>query len=124
MVQDGGEDEDYFAHFEDLEFTEEDLARIDHACGRDFHAPALEPALPLPELKGKAQTMIEVERELQPILEAAPLPLPPRSPMPGAPYSAFRGGKPFSVSDLIGPLWCVDVQGYPLGLTYPLCNIP
>lgn len=124
MAQDGGKDEDYFAHFEDLEFTEEDLARIDRTCERDFHAAALEPALPLPELKGKAQIAIEVERGLQPILEAVPLSSPPRSPTPEPPYNAFRGGKPFSVSDLIGPLWCVDVQRNHLNLTYLLGNVP
>ena len=100
MAQDGGEDEDYFAHFGDLEFTEEDLARIDRICKRDF-----EPVLQLPESKGEAQVTIEVE----PVLEVAlPPTSPPRSPMSEAPYYAFRSGKSLSVSDLTGPLWCVD----------------
>ena len=100
MAQGGGEDEDYFAHFEDLEFTEEDLARIDHIYE--------EPVLPLPELKGEAKVIIEVEQDPQPILEVVPTTSPPRSPMPEPPYDAFRSGKSLSVSDLIGPLWCVD----------------
>ena len=124
MVQDGGKDEDYFAHFEDLEFTEEDLVRIDRTCARDFHTPVLEPTLPLPELEGEARVTIVVEQGLRSVPEVVPSPSPPHTPMSEPPYNAFRGGKPFSVSDLIGPLWCVDGQRNRLGVTHPLANIP
>lgn len=121
MVQDGGKDEDYFAHFEDLEFTEEDLVRIDRTCARDFHTPVPEPTLPLHELEGEARVTIVVEQGLRSVV---PSPSPPRSPMSEPPYDAFRGGKPFSVSDLIGPLWCVDGQRNHLSFAHPLRNIP
>ena len=102
MPQDRGEDEDYFAHFGDLEFTEEDLARIDRVCERDFEA-----VLQLSESKGEAQVKIEVEPLFEVVL---PTTSPPRSPTPEAPYSAFRSGKSLSVSDLTGPLWYVGWQ--------------
>lgn len=106
MVQDGDEDEDYFAYFEDLEFTEEDLARIDRTCEGDFCAPVLEPDLLLPKSKDEARVTIEVEQESQPVVSPPTL---PRSPMPEPPYYAFRSGKSLSVSDLTGPLWYVEL---------------
>lgn len=112
MPQDLGEDEDYFAHFGDLELTEEDLAHIDRVYERDFEA-----ILQLPESKGEAQVTIEVEPVLEVVL---PTTSPPRSPMPEAPYSAFRSGKSLSVSDLTGPLWYVSWQS----LIRPLINAP
>jgi hypothetical protein len=108
MAQDGGEEEDYFIHFEDLQFTEEDLARIDRICEGGMHSLVLEPVLQLPEFQGKALVTIEVEQELQSVPEVISLPTPPsRSPMLEPPYDAFRRGKSLSVSDLTGPLWCV-----------------
>jgi hypothetical protein len=108
MAQDGGEGGDYFAHFEDLEFTEEDLAHIDRACEGGLQALVLEPALPLPEPEGRALVTIEVEQELHPTPEVASSPTPsPPSSMSESPYDAFRRGKSLSVSDLTGPLWCV-----------------
>ena len=116
MAQGGGEDEDYFAHFGDLEFTEEDLARIDLICEREF-----EPVLQPPKSKGEAQVTIEVEPALEVVL---PPTSPPRSPMSEAPYHAFRSGKSLSVSDLTGPLWCVGRRSLihtligPVGASY------
>lgn len=109
MPQGVGEDEDYFAHFGDLEFTEEDLVRIDHISEGGFYAPVPEPTPPPSESKGEARVTVEVEQEPQPVPEAVslPPPAPPRSPMQESPYDAFRSGKSLSVSDLIGPLWCV-----------------
>lgn len=108
MARDGGEEEDYFVHFEDLKFTEEDLARIDLICEGGLHPPVPEPVLPLLELKGKALVTIEVEQELQPVPKVITPPTPSsRSPMSEPPYDAFRRGKSLSVSDLTGPLWWV-----------------
>ena len=110
MSQVGCEDEDYFAHFGDLEFTVEDLARIDCIYRGEFPVPV--PALPLSETKAQARVVIEVEQELQPVPEAvSPPPAPPpHSPAPEPPYDAFRSGKSLSVSDLTGPLWCVNIK--------------
>jgi len=108
MTQVGGEVEDYFALFDDLEFTGEDLARIDRIYEGGFYAPVLDTTLPLPEFKDEAKVTIEVEQEPQPTLEVVLPTSPPRSPMPEPPYDAFRSGKSLSVSDLIGPLWCVE----------------
>lgn len=109
MAQDEGEDEDYFAHFEDLRFTEDDLAQIDRIYEGGFYAPVSEPALPLSESKGEARVTIEVEQKLQPVPKVVPPPTSsPRSPVSEPPYDAFRSGKSLSVSDLTGPLWCVD----------------
>ena len=110
MVQDEGEDEDYFAHFGELELTEEDLACIDRTCEEEFCTPVPEPVPPLSESKGEAQVTVEVEREPQSVTEAVSLPpaVPPPTPVLEPPYDAFRSGKSLSVSDLIGPLWCVD----------------
>ena len=109
MAQDGGEDEDYFAHFEDLELTEDDLARIDRIYEGGFYTPVSGPALPLPDSKGEARVMIEVEQELQSVPEVVSSSTPsPRSLVPEPPYDAFRSGRSLSVSDLTGPLWCVD----------------
>jgi len=108
MVQDRGEDEDYFAHFEDLEFTEEDLARIDNIYEGEFYASVSEPVLPLSGSKAQARITIEVEQELQPVPKVVSPPTSsPRSPMSEPPYDAFRSGKSLSVSDLTGPLWYV-----------------
>jgi hypothetical protein len=108
MAKNGGEEEDYFTHFEDLEFTEEDLARLDQICeGELAHESPPKSALPLPESKGGALVMIEVEQGLQPISEAVLPPAPsPHSSVWEPPYDAFRSGKSLSVSDLTGPLWC------------------
>ncbi|KAF9650332.1 hypothetical protein BDM02DRAFT_3185538 [Thelephora ganbajun] len=106
MAQGGDEDEDYFAHFEDLEFTEEDLARIDHTCEAEFYTPVPGPTPPPPKFKGEASVTIEVEQEVQSAEVVSPSAPSPRSPMPEPPYYAFRSGKSLSVSDLIGPLWC------------------
>jgi hypothetical protein len=124
MAQDVGEDEDYFAHFEDLKFTEEDLARIDRTCEGEFYASVPEPVLPLSESKGEARVTIEVEQELQPVHEVASPPptSSPRGPMSEPPYDAFRSGKSLSVSDLTGPLWCVDLQRNCTSLIRPLIN--
>ena len=109
MAQDRGEDEDYFAHFEDLELTEEDLAHIDRICEGEFYASIPEPVPPLSESKGQARVTIEVEQELQSAPEVVSPPTSsPRSSMSEPPYDAFRSGKSLSVSDLTGPLWCVD----------------
>ena len=110
MVQDEGEDEDYFAHFGELELTEEDLACIDRTCEEEFCTPVPESVPPLSESKGEAQVTVEVEREPQSVTEAVSLPpaVPPPTPVLEPPYDAFRSGKSLSVSDLIGPLWCVD----------------
>ena len=112
MTQGAGEDEDYFAHFEELEFTEEDLARIDHISEGEFYVPVSEPTPLFSESKGEAQVTVEVEQEPQSVPEAASPPpaIPPHSPMHEPPYDAFRSGKSLSVSDLIGPLWCVNWQ--------------
>ena len=124
MAQDVAEDEDYFAHFEDLEFTEEDLARIDRISEEEPKAPVPEPVLPLSESKGEARVAIEVEREPQPAPKAVSPPpaISFRSPMPEPPYDAFRSGKSLSVSDLIGPLWCVNLQNS-ANLIHPLINL-
>lgn len=102
MAQDGDE-EDYFAHFEDLEFTEEDLAQIDRVGEEGLHL------VPVSESKlGEALITIEVEQGLQPATEAlSPQIPPPRNPLSEPPYDAFRRGKSLSVSDLTGPLWYV-----------------
>lgn len=109
MVENGSEEEDYFVHFEDLDFTEEDLARIDHICEEGLHSLVPEPPLPpLPESEGKALVTIKVEQEFQHVPEATSSSTPAsRSPMSEPPYDAFRRGKSLSVSDLTGPLWCV-----------------
>lgn len=124
MAQDVGDDEDYFAHFEDLEFTEEDLARIDRISEEEPKAPVPEPVLPLSESKGEARVAIEVEQEPQPAPEAVSPPpaISFRSPMPEPPYDAFRSGKSLSVSDLIGPLWCVNLQNSANSI-HPLINL-
>jgi hypothetical protein len=109
MAQGGGEEEDYFAHFEDLEFSEEDLVRIDCAYEQS-RTIVPEPALPHPGTKGDATVTIEVERELGPASEDV-LPAKPH-PMSESPYDAFRRGKSLSVSDLTGPLWCVSSCGF------------
>lgn len=106
MAKDGGEEEDYFVHFEDLKFTEEDLALIDRILEGGPHSFIPEPVLPLRGFGGKALVTIEVEKEPQPVPEATSPPNPsPRTPMPKPPYDAFRSGKSLSVSDLTGPLW-------------------
>lgn len=106
MAQDGGEEEDYFVHFADLEFTEEDLARIDRICEGGSHSLVPNPVLSLPEFEGKALVTIEVEQELQPVPRVISPPTPSsRSPLLEPPYDAFRRGKNLSVSDLTGPLW-------------------
>ena len=112
MAQDGGEDEDYFAHFGEFELTEEDLARIDSACEVELCTPVPEPALPLPDSKCAARVTVEVEQEPQSVPEAVSPPPPASTPTPvlRPPFDAFRSGKFLSVSDLIGPLWCVDWQ--------------
>lgn len=106
MAQDGGEEEDYFVHFEDLKFTEEDLARVDRICEEGLRSIGPEPILSLPEFKGKPLVTIEVEQEPQPVPEVI---TPPtslfRGPMSKPPYDAFRSSKSLSVSDLTGPLW-------------------
>ena len=106
MVHDGGEEEDYFAHFEELEFTEEDLARLDRICEGEPHVHIPEPVLPYHEFEDKPLVTIEVEQELQPASEVVSLPTSsPHTPMSTPPYDAFRSGKSLSVSDLTGPLW-------------------
>jgi hypothetical protein len=106
MTKDGVEEEDYFVHFEDLKFTEEDLAHIDRIWEGGPHSLLLEPVPLLPELEGKALVTIEVEQELQPVPKViSPPNLPSRTPMSKPPYDAFRSGKSLSVSDLTGPLW-------------------
>lgn len=113
MAQDGDEEEDYFAHFEDLEFTEEDLARIDRTYEGRSHTVVPGPVLPPSRIKGDAIVTIEVERELEPVSEDV-LPSRPQTPRPmsESPYDAFRRGKSLSVSDLTGPLWCVSSYGF------------
>lgn len=113
MVQDAGEDEDYFAHFEDLELTEEDLARIDRTCEGEVYSPVPESVVSPFEPKDEAQVTIEVERDPQSVHKVvSPSPASsPRSPMSEPPYDAFRSGKSLSVSDLTGPLWYVVRQG-------------
>ena len=110
MAQDESEDEDYFAHFGELELTEDDLACIDRTCDEEFCAPVPESTPPPTEFKGEAQVIVEVEREPQSVPEAVTPPptVSPLAPVLEPPYDAFRSGKSLSVSDLIGPLWCVD----------------
>jgi len=108
MEQCEGEDEDYFAHFGELELTEEDLACLDRTCEEETCPPVPESTPPPSEFKGEAQVTVEVEREPQSVPEvASPPPAVPPTPVLEPPYDAFRSGKPLSVSDLIGPLWCV-----------------
>jgi len=109
MAQGEGEDEDYFAHFGELELTEEDLACIDRACEQELCTPVPESIPPLSESKGEARVTVEVEPEPQSVPEAvSPPPAVSPTPVLEPPYDAFRSGKSLSVSDLIGPLWCVD----------------
>ena len=106
MAQVGSEEEDYFVHFEDLKFTEEDLARIDRICDGGLHPFVPEPVLSIPKSEGKALVTIEVERKLHPVPEVIS-PTPSRGSTSERPYDAFRRGKSLSVSDLTGPLWFV-----------------
>jgi len=110
MAQDEGEEEDYFAHFGELELTEEDLTCIDRTCEEEFCTPVPESILPPSEPKGEARVTVEVEPEPQSGPEAVSPPpgVSPLTPVLEPPYDAFRSGKSLSVSDLIGPLWCVD----------------
>jgi len=124
MTQDEGADEDYFAHFEDLEFTEEDLARIDRIYEGKIYTPVQpEPVPPLSEFKCEARIIIQVEQEVQPVVSPPPT-ASPRSPLPEPPYDAFRSGRSLSVSDLIGPLWCVWRQRHCASFACPLINAP
>jgi len=121
MAQDEGEDEDYFAHFGELELTEEDLARIDCVCKWEPCTPVPEPT-PLPsESKGEAQVTVEVEREPQSVPGAVSPPptASPLTPVSEPPYDAFRSGKSLSVSDLIGPLWYAYWKRNGVNRTHP-----
>lgn len=119
----GGEEEDYFVHFEDFEFTEEDLVRVDCICEGGLHPLVTEPVLPLPELGGKAVVAIEVEQELQSVPEVISPPTPSsRRPRSVPPYEAFRNGKSLSVSDLTGPLWWVCWHGTSESCLLMLCR--